>query len=267
MNYSVIDSRANDITTIANGSMLEALRAFESQASRLMLSPHDREIVAFDHNPRSGPRTRLFGCEISNASMDVDPVYGLEESKQDLPSPRKDGYFEQLEVGDFQIADDQILFKEDEDINRKDLFPRGEIQTPCVQTDPATSSMPSESELRSVQIVEDTEDLLVLSCNPLKQEDQAVDVSSTPVRELPLKPSATAATQDKSLVQKTQNLCKSSGNSKAYSCSPEKKHTRKSKAIQKSKQNFNSTRPKDQKVDITLSCRVNALQLFLMAFI
>ncbi|KAL1194625.1 Cyclin-dependent kinase A-1 [Cardamine amara subsp. amara] len=245
VNYSVMDNRANNITAIANGSMLEVLKAFESQALRLMVSTHDREIVAFDHNPRSGPRTRLFGCEIfSNASVDVDPVYGLEESKQDSPSPREAGYCEQLEVGDFQFANDQILFKDEEDINMKDLLPKGEIQTPCVQTDPVASSMPSESELRSVQIVEDTEDLLLLSCNPLKQEDH---VFSTPVKELPLKPSAIATNQEKSLVQKTQDLCKSSGNSKAYRCSPEKKHTRKSKAIQKSKQNFNSIRSKDQK--------------------
>ncbi|VVA93375.1 unnamed protein product [Arabis nemorensis] len=237
VNCSVMDSRVNDITTIANGSMLETIKAFESQASLLVLSTDSREQGVFDHNPSSVSRTRIFGCDIfSNGSVDVDPVHCLGESKQDLPSPREVGHCEQLEIGDFRFGDD-------EDRNGKDLFPKGEIQTTYVQSDP---SMPSENELRSVYIVEDTEELLV-SCNPLKQEVHPVDVFSTPVCELPLLPSATTANQDRPLVQKTQDLYKSSGNSKAFRISPEKKQTRKSKATQKSKQNFNSVPPKEQK--------------------
>ncbi|KAF3591470.1 hypothetical protein DY000_02026710 [Brassica cretica] len=45
----------------------------------------------------------------------------------------------------------------------------------------------------SVDIVEDTEDKLALSCNPSKQEEHAVAIFTTPVKELPLKPSATTA--------------------------------------------------------------------------
>ncbi|ESQ55741.1 hypothetical protein EUTSA_v10024346mg [Eutrema salsugineum] len=246
--YSVMDSRANDMTNIANGSMLETLKAFESQASLLVLGRDGREIGAFDQSPWSGPRTRIFGCEIfSNACVDVDPMHCLGERKQDSPSPREVGYCKQIEIEDFQIVDNLRLFEDDEDKNEKDLFHKGEIRTPDVQSDPAAPSMPSENELKSVYIVEDTEDMLALSCNPLKQEDNAVDIFSTPVKELPLMPSATIANQDRSLVQKTQDLCKLSGNSKGYSCSPEKKHTRKCKAIQRSKQNLNSVRPKDQK--------------------
>ncbi|EFH44352.1 kinase [Arabidopsis lyrata subsp. lyrata] len=240
VNYSVIDSRPNDITTVASGSMLGTIRALESQASLLKLGACNRDIVAFDRNPQPCPQTRIFGFDIlANASVDVNPTQGLEESKNDLPFPQKDGYCEQPEIGDIQIADKKILFEEGDDKNKKDLFPKGEIQTPYVQSNLAASSTPTESELEPVQIVEDTEDLLV--------EDHTVDICSTPVREQPLNPSAKEANQDKSLVQKTQDQCKSPGNSKTYSCSPEKKHTRKSKAIQKSKQNVNSVRPKDQK--------------------
>ncbi|CAA7041777.1 unnamed protein product [Microthlaspi erraticum] len=243
--YPVIDSRASDITTLANGSMLEALMAFESKASLLVLGAEDREIEAFDHNqiPCSGPQTRIFGCEIfPNASVDVDHRHCLGENKQEPPSSLGVGYCEQLEIGDIEIVDNLVLIEDDEEKKEKDLFPEVGIQTPNVQSDPV--AMPSENELRSVYIVEDTEDLLLSSCNPLKQEDHAVDIFSTPHRELPLKPSATVDNQDRSLVQKTQDLCKSSGNN---SCSPEKKHTKKSKATQRSKQNLNSVRPKDQK--------------------
>ncbi|CAE6191982.1 unnamed protein product [Arabidopsis arenosa] len=240
VNYSVIDSRPNDTTTVASGSMLGTIRALESQASLLKLGACNRDIVAFDRNPQPGPQTRIFGFDIlANASVDVNPTQRLKEIKKDLPSPQKDGYREQPEIGDIQIANKKILFEEGDDKNKKDLFHKGEIQTPYVQSNPAASSTPTESELEPVQIVADTEDLLV--------EDHTVDICSTPVREQPLKPSATEANQDKSLVQKTQDQCKLPGNSKTYSCSPEKKHTRKSKAIQKSKQNVNSVRPKDQK--------------------
>uniref|UniRef100_A0A1J3JYU9 non-specific serine/threonine protein kinase n=1 Tax=Noccaea caerulescens TaxID=107243 RepID=A0A1J3JYU9_NOCCA len=237
--YPVIDSRANDITTLANGSMVEALMAFESKASLLVLGTEDREIEPFDQNQNfcSGPRTRIFGCEIfSNASVDVDHMHCLGKNKQEPPSSLGVGYCEQLEVGDIQIADNLRLIEDDEVKKEKDL-----LQTD-VQSDPV--ALPSENEVRSVYIVEDTEDLLLLSCDPLKQEDHAVDIFSTPLRELPLKPCATIDNQDRSLVQKTQDLCKSSGNN---SCSPEKKHTKKSKATQMSKQNLNSIRPKDQK--------------------
>ncbi|KFK22252.1 hypothetical protein AALP_AAs66747U000600 [Arabis alpina] len=240
VNVSVMDSRVNDITAIANGSMLETIKAFESQASRLVLNTDDRDLGLFDHNPRSVSRTRIFGCEIfSNCSADVKPVLCLEESKQDLASPREVRCCEQLEIGDFQVADD-------EDVNGKDLFSKGEMQTTCVQSDPAADLLPSENELRSVYVVEDTEELLV-SCNPLKQEDHPVDVFSTPVCELPLLPPATTVQQDRSLVQKTQDLNKSSVNNRAYSISPEKKQTRRSKATQKSKQNLNSVPPKEKK--------------------
>ncbi|CAH2078831.1 unnamed protein product [Thlaspi arvense] len=222
--YSIMDSSANDMATIANGSMLETLLAFESQASLLILGTDDREVEAFDQNP----------------SVDVDPTG---ENKQHLLSIQD----KQLEIGDFEIVDNLRFTEEDEDIHEKDLFPKGESQIPDVKSDRDAASMPTENELRSVYIVEDTEDKLALICNPLKQEDQVVDIFSTPVRELPLKPSSTIDNQDRSLVQKTEDLCKSSGNSKAYSCSPEKKHTKKSKATQKSKQNCNSVRPKDQK--------------------
>ncbi|XP_019088026.1 PREDICTED: cell division cycle 7-related protein kinase-like isoform X2 [Camelina sativa] len=211
VNYSVIDSR-----TVAGGSMLGTIIALESQAS-LKLNAHNREIMAFDLNAQPGPQTEIFGSEIvANALVDVNPTRPLEQSKEDLPYPQEGGYCEQLETEDFQIADNEVSFQDGDDKNRKDLFPKEEIQTTCLQ------------------IVEDT-------------EDRTVDICSTPVRDLPLKPSATEANQDKSLVQKTQNQCKSPGNSKTHSSSPEKKHTRKSKAIQKSKQNFNSLQHKDQK--------------------
>lgn len=267
MNYSVIDSRPNDIATVANGSMLGTLRAVEPQASRLKLSAHNREIVVFEHNPRHSLQTQIFGCEIfANATVDVNPTQRLEESKYDFPSRQEEGYCEQLEIGDFQIADNEILFEKDDDKNKKDLFPKGEIQTPSVQSDPAASSMPTEIEFRSVQVVEDTEDLLDLSTNSSKQKDHAVDIIHTPVTELPLKPSATTANHDNSLVQKSQDLCKSPGNSKTCSCSSEKKHTRESKAIQKSKQNFNSVRSKDQKVDMTLCNSIFSYSLHINSF-
>ncbi|KAF8057703.1 hypothetical protein N665_1256s0011 [Sinapis alba] len=228
--------RANEVTTIVNGSMLETLKAFESQASLINLGG---ELLAFDQNPWSG------SCEMfTDVPVDVDPMHYLEESKQDSPFPGEVGYSNQLEIGDFQIVDNLSLIEEEEDEdNNEDLLPEGEIQTPNVQSEP----MPSENELRSVYIVEDTEDKLALSCNPLKQEDQAVEIFSTPVKEMPLKPSATTVNQDSSLVQKAQDLCKPSGNTKAYSCSPEKKYIRRSKATQKSKQNCKPVHPKDQK--------------------
>ncbi|CDY45882.1 BnaC01g28180D [Brassica napus] len=148
--------RANEITTIVNGSMLETLKAFETQASLI---------------------------------MDVDPMHCLEEIKQDSPFPGE--------------------------ITTRICYLRGRYKLPI--------------------------------CNPLKQEGQTVEVFSTPVKEIPLKPSAVTVNQDSSLVHKAQDLCKPSGNSKAYSCSPEKKYTRKNKATQKAKQNLNSIRPKDQK--------------------
>ncbi|WZZ26266.1 hypothetical protein YC2023_009667 [Brassica napus] len=227
--------RANEITTIVNGSMLETLKAFETQASLISLGG---ELLAFDQSPWSS------GCEMfTNVPVDVDPMHCLEEIKQDSPFPGEFGYCNQLEIGDFQIVDNLSLIEEEEEDNNEDLLPEGEIQTPNVQSEPT----PSENELRSVDIVEDTEDKLALSCNPLKQEGQTVEVFSTPVKEIPLKPSAVTVNQDSSLVHKAQDLCKPSGNSKAYSCSPEKKYTRKNKATQKAKQNLNSIRPKDQK--------------------
>jgi cell division control protein 7 len=232
VNYSVIDSRPNDIRTVACGTMLGTILALESQASVFNLSASNRGIEAFVQDHQPGPQT-------SNASVDVNPTHRLEESKNDLPSPQEDGYYERPEIGDFQIADNQILIEEGDDKNKKDLFPKGEIQTDSVQSDPVASLMPTENELEPVQIVDDTEDLLV--------DDHTVDIVSTPDRELPLKPSATEANQDKSLVQKTLDQCKLPGNSKTYSCSPEIKHTRKSKVIQKRKQNFNTVRLKDQK--------------------
>ncbi|CAN8324855.1 unnamed protein product [Cochlearia groenlandica] len=243
---SLIDRRAHDITTFANGSMLETLIAFESQASLLKLGEDSQEKRVLDQE--SGPVTRIFGCEIyPNASVDVDPMHCLEESKQDSPSPREVVCFKQLEIGDLNIADNQGLFKEHEEKDGKDLLPKGETQTPNAHVDPASPSMPSENELRSVYIVEDTEDLPVLSCNPLRlEDDHTVEIFNTPIKELPLKPSATTTNQDRSVEQKTPDLCKSLGNNKAYSCSPEKNHSRKSKATQKSKQNFNSVRHKDQ---------------------
>ncbi|XP_010449697.1 PREDICTED: probable serine/threonine-protein kinase cdc7 isoform X2 [Camelina sativa] len=205
VNYSVIDSRPNDTRTVASGSMLGTIIALESQAS-LKLNAHNREIMAFDLNAQPGLQTEFFGGEIvGNASVDVN-----------LPYPQEGGDCEQLEIEDFQIADDEVSFQDGDDKNRKDLYPTEEIQTTCVQ------------------IVEDT-------------EDRTVDICSTPVRDLPLKPSATEANQDKSLVQETQDQCKSPGNSKTHSSSPEKKNTRKSKAIQKLKQNVNSLQHKDQK--------------------
>ncbi|KAL9817821.1 putative protein kinase Group-Pl-2 family [Arabidopsis thaliana] len=232
VNYSVIDSRPNDIRTVACGTMLGTILALESQASVFNLSASNRGIEAFVQDHQPGPQT-------SNASVDVNPTHRLEESKNDLPSPQEDGYYERPEIGGFQIADNQILIEEGDDKNKKDLFPKGEIQTDSVQSDPVASLMPTENELEPVQIVDDTEDLLV--------DDHTVDIVSTPDRELPLKPSATEANQDKSLVQKTLDQCKLPGNSKTYSCSPEIKHTRKSKVIQKRKQNFNTVRLKDQK--------------------
>ncbi|XP_010434742.1 PREDICTED: probable serine/threonine-protein kinase cdc7 isoform X2 [Camelina sativa] len=211
VNYSVIDSR-----TVAGGSMLGTIIALESQAS-LKLNAHNREIMAFDLNAQPGPQTEIFGSEIvANASVDVNPTRPLEQSKDDLTYPQEGGNCEQLETEDFQIAYNEVSFQDGDDKNRKDLFPKEEIQTTCVQ------------------IVEDT-------------EDRTVEICSTPLRDLPLKPSATEANQDKSLVQKTEDQCKSPGNSKTHSSSPEKKHTRKSKAIQKLKQNVNSVQPKDQK--------------------
>ncbi|XP_056859005.1 uncharacterized protein LOC108824289 isoform X2 [Raphanus sativus] len=236
-----VNYRANEITTIMNGSMLETLKAFETQASLISLGG---ELLAFDQNPWPGCYEMF-----TNLPVDVDPMHSLEESKPDSPFPGEVGYGNQLEIGDFQIVDNLSLIEEEEEDeeedNNEDLLPQaeGEIQTPNVQSEP----MPSENELRSVYIVEDTEDKLALSCNPLKQEDQAVEIFSTPVKETPLKPSATTVNQDCSLVQKAQDLCKPSGDSKAYSCSPEKKYTRRSKATQKAKQNLNPVRPKDQK--------------------
>jgi len=224
--------------------MLGTILALESQASRLNLGAHNRGIVAFVQDPQPGPQT-------SNASVDVNPTHRLEESKNDLPSPQEDGDCEQPEIGGFQIADNQILIEEGDEKNKKDLFPKGEIQFDSVQSNPVASLMPTENELEPVQIVEDTEDLLI--------DDNTVDILSSPDRELPLKPSATEANQEKSLVQKTQDQCKLPGNSKTYSCSPEIKHTRKSKVIPKRKQNFNTVRLKDQKVDMSLSSRVRPL--------
>ncbi|WZY69953.1 hypothetical protein YC2023_002193 [Brassica napus] len=227
--------RANEITTIVNGSMLETLKAFETQASLISLGG---ELLAFDQSPWSS------GCEMfTNVPVDVDPMHCLEEIKPDSPFPGEVGYGNQLEIEDFQIVDNLSLIEEEDEDNNEDLLPEGEIQTPNVQSEP----MPSENELRSVYIVEDTEDKLALSCNPLKQEDQAVEIFTTPVKEMPLKPSAITVNQDSYLVHKAQDLCKSSGNSKGHSCSPEKKYTRKSKATQKAKQNLNYIQPKDQK--------------------
>ncbi|XP_018511307.1 probable serine/threonine-protein kinase cdc7 isoform X2 [Brassica rapa] len=227
--------RANEITTIVNGSMLETLKAFETQASLISLGG---ELLAFDQSPWSA------GCEMfTNLPVDVDPMHCLEEIKQDSPFPGEVGYGNQLEIEDFQIVDNLSLIEEEDEDNNEDLLPAGEIQTPNAQSE----SMPSENELRSVYVVEDTEDKLALSCNPLKQEDQAVEIFTTPVKEMPLKPSAITVNQDNSLVHKAQDLCKSSGNSKGHSCSPEKKYTRKSKATQKAKQNLNYIQPKDQK--------------------
>ncbi|EOA15987.1 hypothetical protein CARUB_v10004105mg [Capsella rubella] len=218
VNYSVMDSRPNDTRTVAGGSMLGTILALESRASFSKLIAYILEIVASDHNPQPGPQIPNFGGEIiANASVDVNPTHCVEESKNGLSSPQEDGYCKQLEIEDFQIADNE----DSDDKNKKDLFPKGEIQTSCVQ------------------IVEDTEDFLV--------EDHTVDIFSSPVRGLPLKPSATEANQDNYFVQNTQDQCKSPGNSKAHNCSPEKKNTRKSKAVQKLKQNFNSIQPKDQK--------------------
>lgn len=229
--------------------MLETLKAFETQASLISLGG---ELLAFDQSPWSA------GCEMfTNLPVDVDPMHCLEEIKQDSPFPGEVGYGNQLEIEDFQIVDNLSLIEEEDEDNNEDLLPAGEIQTPNAQSE----SMPSENELRSVYVVEDTEDKLALSCNPLKQEDQAVEIFTTPVKEMPLKPSAITVNQDNSLVHKAQDLCKSSGNSKGHSCSPEKKYTRKSKATQKAKQNLNYIQPKDQKVDMSLSSRVRPLQI------
>ncbi|KAJ0236751.1 Kinase like protein [Hirschfeldia incana] len=230
--------RANEITTIVNGSMLETLKAFETQASLISLGG---ELLAFDLNHLPG------GCEMFNdVPVDVvDPMHCLEESKPDSPFPGEVGYGNQLEIGDFQIVDNLSLIEEEEEEedNNEDLLPEEEVQTPNVQSEP----MPSDNELRSVYIVEDTEDKLALSCSPLKQEEKAVEIFSTPVKETPLKPPATEVNQDSSLLQKAQDQCKPVVNNKAYSCSPEKKYARKSRASQKAKQNLNSMRPKDQK--------------------
>lgn len=51
-------------------------------------------------------------------------------------------------------------------------------------------------------IVEDSEDLTVSSCSPLKKEDHALDIFRTPVCELP---SAATVNEERSLMQKTAN--------------------------------------------------------------